>query len=594
MNRRRPLLLTITALFSGVSLAAAFATAEPRPHPASGATSKWWSNAVIYEVYPRSFQDSDGDGVGDLQGVVSRLPYLESLGVDAIWLTPIQPSPNRDFGYDITDYTSVAPSLGRLATLDRLVAEGRRHRIRVILDLVLNHTSALHPWFRASAASRTNPYADWYVWSDGVVARGALSSAQRANVHDGRAPPNNWTSSLGESSWTWAPSRRQFYYHRFDASQPDLNWRNPAVEAAMVKVMRFWLDRGVAGFRLDAVTSLLEDRALNDEPRSGDRVRTDSLPETQAVIRRLRAVTDSYPGERVLIGETYAPNVAALSAWYGGPAHDGLQLPMDLQLGFAGDLRDGAHLQRHLRQTQTRLGALTPLYVLDNHDQVRSIDRAGDGRHDVAIAKALATVLYLSRGAALTYYGAELGMRTREPRHISEVRDPRGLPNWPREKGRDGERTPMQWTAGWKAGFSSAQATWLPVSETASTINVEAQTRDPRSLLSWTRSLIALRRTDPAAANGAMSFPLRTTPGLVTWTRADAASGHRLLVYINMSERRLRLTPPAGAHRVLGTGMTSGSAQEVVLAPYDVWVGRAPDSLALRLERGALRLLGRG
>ena len=306
----------------------------------------WWRHAVIYEIYPRSFADSDGDGVGDLAGITAHLPYLSALGIDAIWLTPIYPSPQVDFGYDTSDYASVDPQFGTLADLDALIASARRRHIRVILDLVLNHTSDRHTWFRESAASRNNSKADWYVWSDGVRDSPDVPAFQRRFAREGRAPPNNWVSEFGGSAWEWVPARRQFYYHRFHRTQPDLNWRNPSVEAAMAEIMRFWLDRGVAGFRLDAVTALFEDRALRDEPATGGttafgdprlhHVYTDNLPEEHDVVRRLRALVDRYPGDRVLIGETWVADAAAMRRWYGAPALDELQLPMDTLLGFGG------------------------------------------------------------------------------------------------------------------------------------------------------------------------------------------------------------------------------------------------------------------
>ena len=309
-----------------LALSGAAAAAPPSSEP-------WWHEAVIYEIYPRSFQDSNADGVGDLNGITQRLDYLEALGVDAIWLTPFFPSPQVDFGYDISDYEGVDPQYGTLADFDRLLAQAEQRHIRVLLDMVLNHTSDQHPWFLDALRSRHSAAHDFYVWSNG-----------KADVAGERAPPNNWVSLFGGSAWEYVPGIDQFYYHRFYRQQPDLNWRNPHVERAMFDVMRFWLDRGVAGFRLDAVTNLFKDPQLRNAPVLGGRNAqgdpilsdgyTDNLPEVHAVLRRMRAMVDHYPGERVLMGETYVKTTAQLSAWYGGARHDELQLPMDTGFGL--------------------------------------------------------------------------------------------------------------------------------------------------------------------------------------------------------------------------------------------------------------------
>ena len=334
-------------LMALILAAGAPARAEPAPHtePATHG-SPWWQSAVIYEIYPRSFADSNGDGVGDLNGITAHLPDLQRLGVDAVWIAPMYPSPQIDFGYDISDYRAVDPQYGSLADLDRLTAEAKARGIRVVLDFVLNHTSDRHAWFTQSASSRTNSRADWYVWNDGIPLTPGLSQVQRQAARDGRAPPNNWTSDFGGSAWEWVPARRQFYYHRFYRQQPDLNWRNPAVEKAMLDLMRFWLDRGIAGFRIDAVTSLFEDPQLRDDPPAGGldpfgepklrRQYTDDLPEEHRVIRAMRSVVDSYPGNRVLIGETWLADTASMRAWYGAPKMNELQLPMDMLVGFGG------------------------------------------------------------------------------------------------------------------------------------------------------------------------------------------------------------------------------------------------------------------
>ena len=413
--------------------------AAPAPTPAelkAAATPRvdptWWKHAVIYEIYPRSFQDSNGDGIGDLNGITSRLDYLKDLGVDTLWISPMYPSPQVDFGYDISDYENVDPQYGTLADFDRLVAEAKQRNIRVVLDMVLNHTSDKHKWFLESAASRTNPKADWYVWNSGKPANGpGVSAFERKYEHQGPTgkvvPPNNWVSGFGGSAWEWNSTRQQFYYHEFYKQQPDLNWRNPAVEKAMFASMQFWLDRGVAGYRLDAIPALFEDPQLRDEPLTGginkqgdpntSRIYTDNLPEVHDTIRRMRAMVAKYPDNRVLIGETYLPKTAELDKWYGGAAHDELQLPMDMIVGFHGehDKLDADLFRKRLTEVETEVNGSQPLLVFDNHDNVRSWDRYGDGVHDEHIAKLIAAMLLTSRATALMYYGEELGMPTHTP-----------------------------------------------------------------------------------------------------------------------------------------------------------------------------------
>jgi alpha-glucosidase len=516
-------------------------------------TGPWWAHALTYEIYPRSFADSNGDGVGDLNGVTEHLDYLKDFGVDAIWIAPMFPSPQVDFGYDISDYRSVDPQFGTLADLDRLQAEAKRRGIHLILDLVLNHTSDRHPWFIESAGSRDNPRADWYVWSDGLPDDApGLAAIQKASAVDGRVPPNNWTSIFGGSAWEWVPARKQFYYHMFYTQQPDLNWRNPEVESAMFDVMRFWLDRGIDGFRLDAIQTIYEDPQRRDEPAverpdGADPPTTDQIvaakihtidqPGLHGLMRRMRALVDSYPENRVLIGEIYLSNIAELDRWYGGAAKDELQQPMNMLIGFRhGATYSATWFRTAMTQSESGLHGSMPLFVFDNHDNPRSIDRFGDGEHDAAIAKGLAAVLLLPRAAALTYYGAEIGMRTATPARREDVRDPIGIVGWPREKGRDGERTPMQWTAGPQAGFSSHAKTWLPVNPDHVTVNVAVERADPTSLYNWNRHLIALRRTEPALIDGETVMLDNADPDVLVFARI-APGARPVIAAINMSAK---------------------------------------------------------
>jgi len=525
-----------------------------------GASPPWWQNAVIYEIYPRSFQDSDGDGTGDLRGITQRLDYLQQLGVDAIWIAPMYPSPQVDFGYDISDYENVDPRYGSLADFDRLVLEAGKRHIRVILDMVLNHTSNQHPWFQASASSRSDPRHDWYIWSDGRQEGGARP-----------APPNNWVSLFGGSAWQWTEAVGQFYYHQFYRQQPDLNWRNPAVEQAMFDSMRFWLNRGVAGFRLDAITCLFEDERLRDEPALGgvnaqgdpnlDHVYTNNLPQVHDTIRRMRAMVAGYPGDRVLIGETYLPDTAGLDQWYGGERHDELQLPMDMLVGFSNRL-DATLFRRRLSELYTQVHSSQPLLVFDNHDNVRSWDRYGDGLHNAQIARLIAALLLTSKATALLYQGEELGQPTTTPTRIEDVRDPIGISGWPNEKGRDGERTPMQWdTSNAQAGFSSNPKTWLPVPDNYRRINVRTELADPASLLNWHRRLIALRRSDPALREGRVVMLDQDNPRVLSYARV-ADKGGAVLVVLNMSADAQIISLDVG-----GAGIAAGHVRTLLSSP---------------------------
>ncbi len=493
---------------------------------AASSDDNWWKNAVIYEVYPRSFGDTNGDGIGDLNGITQHLGYLKDLGVDAIWITPFYPSPQIDFGYDISDYRGIDPQFGTMADFDRLVAEAKKRNIRIIGDMVLNHSSDQHPWFKESESSRTNAKADWYIWHDGKP--------------NGQ-PPNNWQSDFGHSAWQYVASRKQYYYHEFYKEQPDLNWRNQQVRTAMYDVLRFWMQKGVSGFRLDAITSLFEDLALKDEPSLTDidefgekklhHIYTDNLPEVHDVLRELRKVTNEYPG-RVLIGETYLPNVGELAKMY-GRNNDELQLPMDTQLGFTNHL-SVADFRHKMEDAETKINGNVPLFMFENHDNARSITRYGDGKHDAAIARLLATILLTPRDVALIYYGEELGMVTTPPKRIEDVKDPVGRTGWPKNKGRDGERTPMQWNAGIDAGFSTAKSPWLPVAPDYKTVNVFDEEKDPNSLLSYYRMLIQLRRQNPQLRDGDF-VPLDESNNSVLSYLRKTKDGKAVLVTLNFT-----------------------------------------------------------
>ncbi len=564
-----------------------------------GTDETWWKHAVIYEIYPRSFQDSNGDGIGDLNGITQRLDYLQNLGVDAIWIAPMYPSPQVDFGYDISDYENVDPQYGTLADFDHLQAEAKRRNIRICLDMVLNHTSDKDRWFIESASSRNNPKADWYVWNPGIPANTpGVTAYQRKYLHEGSSgqvvPPNNWVSGFGGSAWEWVPARQQFYYHEFYKQQPDLNWRNPAVEKAMFGVMQFWLDRGVAGFRLDAIPALFEDPQLRNNPETGGinaqgdpnvgDLYTNNLSEVHDVIRRMRAMVARYPDNRVLIGETYLPNTVELDKWYGGITKNELQLPMDMLVGFGNVAELSApYFRQYISEVETQVHGSQPLLVFDNHDNARSIDRFGDGVHDREIAKIVAALLLTTRATALTYYGAEIGMPTTPPARREDVKDPIGITGWPKEKGRDGERTPMQWTPGPQAGFSTDVHTWLPISPTYKTINVQTETGESDSLLSWYKQLIQLRRSNPALHLGGIAMLNREDTDVLAYVRTAPNGSLPVVVAMNMSGKAKTVSLDAAAVGVRGSIVHTLAAsdpalrqdmslQAVTLPPYSAWI----------------------
>jgi alpha-glucosidase len=448
----------------------------------------WWQHGVIYQVYPRSFQDANGDGVGDLRGILSRVDYFEWLGVDAVWLSPIYPSPMADFGYDISDYTGVDPLFGTLEDFDRLVAELHRRNIRVVLDFVPNHTSDEHPWFQESRASRINAKRDWYIWRDPAP---------------GGGPPNNWLSNFGGSAWEFDRLTEQYFYHAFLNKQPDLNWRNPDVQDAMLGVLRFWLDRGVDGFRVDVIWHIVkDDQFRNNEAdpsyqphwaphRQLLATYNTDRPEVHDVISRMREVLDDYE-DRMMVGEIYLP-VERLVTYYGAEG-GGCHLPFNFQL---------VELPWHARAIADaidRYESLLPSFgwpnwVLGNHDNPRIASRIGPAQARVA-----AMLLLTLRGTPTLYYGDELSMHN-VPIPPDRVQDPfeKNVPGL--GHGRDPSRTPMQWTSDDNAGFSRAPP-WLPIADDCDVINVQCEKNDPRSMLSLYRRLIRLRRKEPALAVG--------------------------------------------------------------------------------------------
>ncbi len=493
---------------------------------------EWWRHAVIYEIYPQSFQDSDGDGVGDLKGITSRLDYLHDLGIDAIWITPIYPSPGVDNGYDIADYTAIDPKYGTMTDFDNLVGEARKRNIRVIMDYVINHTSDQHPWFKESRSSRSNPKRDWYVWRDG----------KGETVTDKGQPPNNWQSWFGHSAWQWDEATRQYYYHYFYVQQPDLNWRNPEVQTAMMGVLDFWMKKGVAGFRIDAVSRLFEDPEMRDDPYLpgfnvyGDRnikhKYTDDLPEVHDVLKEVRRVVSKYPGAPVLVTEADEPNVEALAKMYGNG--DEVQLPMDFQIADVNEL-SAPRFRKLFDEIENNSAHGQPEYFFSNHDQPRQWDRYGDGgAHNDLIAKLMAVLELCTRGTPQMYYGEELGMRTTDPARIEDVHDPIGKLGWPKEKGRDGERTPMQWDATANAGFTTGKP-WLGVPPSAKTYNADVESQDPNSIFNTYKKLLALRKTNKALREGTQEDIDEKDPNVYAFLRRSGNT--TVLVVLNMSAK---------------------------------------------------------
>ncbi|MBK1666277.1 alpha-amylase [Rhodospirillum rubrum] len=489
---------------------------------------EWWKRAVIYQIYPRSFQDADGDGIGDLVGIAQRLNYLSWLGVDAIWISPFYPSPMKDFGYDIQDYRDVDPIFGTLADFDALAARARDLGLKLILDFVPNHTSDRHPWFLESRQSPASAKRDWYIWRDPAADGG---------------PPTNWLAEFGGSAWEYDEASGQYYYHAFLKEQPDLNWRNPDVRAAMYDAMHFWLERGVDGFRVDVMWHLIKDDQFRDNPPNPARppnagpantlipLYTADRPEVHDIVGEMRAVVDAYP-ERVLIGEIWLPT-DRLVTYYG---HDlrGAHLPFNFQLiGAAWDAGVIKEIVGDYEKALPRGG--WPNWVMGNHDKGRIASRLGPRQARLAML-----LLLTLRGTPTLYYGDEIAMRD-VPIPPDRVCDPyeKNVPGL--GLGRDPERTPMQWDSGPQAGFTHAAQPWLPIAADASTVNVAAQRDAPASMLTLVHRLIALRKAEAALAIG--DYGALDAPGQVVMF-LRRVPGRRLLVALNLGEGGQSLSLP--------------------------------------------------
>ncbi len=513
-----------------------------RPGPSS-TQPEWWRGAVIYQIYPRSFADADGDGVGDLRGITAHLDHVASLGVDGIWLSPFFLSPMKDFGYDVADYCAVDPLFGTLADFDALVARAHALGLKVIIDQVYSHSSDQHPWFAESRQSRDNAKADWYVWADPKP--------------DG-TPPNNWLAVFGGPAWTWDSRRRQYYLHNFLPEQPDLDLHQPAVQAAVLQVARFWLDRGVDGFRIDVANLFCHDPRLTDNPPKpgpvGDRpYRMQRLlynrgrPETLAVVARLRAVLDAYPG-RMAVAELASSEdpIATMIAYTDGPDryHTAYSFVL-LNEAFGAGVVRGA-----VETIAQRAPASWPSWAFSNHDVVRAPSRwaapAGADEADPAFAKLLIALLCSLRGTVFLYQGEELGLPQADV-PFERLVDPEGIAFWPRHRGRDGARTPLPWVAaGRNAGFCPEPVEpWLPVDLRHLPLAVACQEADPDSVLAFTRLFLAWRRQHPALIRGAIRFR-DAPPPLLVFERRTGAQGLLCVFNLGGQPREIRLESSGG------------------------------------------------
>ncbi|APW40530.1 alpha-glucosidase [Rhodoferax koreense] len=503
----------------------------------------WWRGGVIYQVYPRSFADGNGDGIGDLPGITARLDHIARLGVDAVWLSPFFKSPQKDFGYDVSDYRDVDPMYGTLADFDALVARAHALGLKVVIDQVLSHCSDQHAWFTESRSSRDNPKADWFVWADAK--------------HDG-TPPNNWLSVFGGSAWQWDTRRCQYYLHNFLASQPDLNIHNPAVQDALLAEVRFWLDRGVDGYRLDAINFCCHDRQLRDNPGRGAPTHVDptapaanpyawqvhqydkSQPEALDFLRRLRHLVDQY-ADTTMVGEIGDERGVALMAQY---TSGGDKLHMAYCFDLLGPTYDAPYVHGLLANLQAQIADGWPCWAVSNHDCVRVATRWGGQAPHPALLRQVAALLLTLRGSACIYQGEELGLPEVDI-ELADLQDPYGIAMWPQYKGRDGCRTPMPWMADAPdLGFGSGHARpWLPLGESHRALAADRQWADAGSLLHHYRRLLQWRRAQPALVAGAMALlPLQGPVLAFERTHAD----QRLLCVFNLGDQPARYEVEAG------------------------------------------------
>lgn len=515
-------------------------------------SNQWWRNEVIYQIYPLTFADGNGDGVGDLEGIIRRLDYLNdgnpeseaSLGIDAIWLSPIHKSPMIDNGYDVSDYYDICPTFGTLADFERLLAEAHQRQIKIIMDLVLNHTSNQHQWFIESSASRDNSKSDWYLWQDPAPDGGV---------------PNNWLSYFGGTGWTFNSDRQQYYYHTFNKNQPDLNWQKPEVREAIYQMIRFWLDKGVDGFRLDASSVYSKDKYFRDNPQKFGatdkneynnyyQLYNKNLPENHHIIQEIRGITDSYDN-RVLIGETFIDSQLFDSNLFYGVHHNELHLPLTFEFAFSPWYP--GYIQREIQKKEiiTPTGH-SPAYFLNNHDLPRHLSRWVECSlctNPVGIAKAAATILLTVRGTPILYYGEEIGMVNNTDIPPEKLKDEVFIRGHDEDSVpvRDGARTPMQWDSTAQAGFSFGKNVdpWLPVHDNYPDVNVEKELADPYSILNFYRALLKIRKRSQALTFGTWKSLIYYPFEHLAYLRETTEE--QVLVLINFSyEKPLAMNEP--------------------------------------------------
>ena len=533
--------------------------------------NEWWCGAVIYQIYPRSFRDTNGDGIGDLAGIVEGLDYIEGLGVDGIWLSPIFVSPMKDFGYDVADYCGVDPLFGSLDDLDRLVARAHALGLKVILDQVYSHSSDQHPWFQESRQSRDNPKADWYVWADPKP--------------DG-TPPNNWLAVFGGPAWDWEPRRRQYYFHNFLKEQPDLNFHTRAVQDAVLAAAQFWLDRGIDGFRVDVANFFAHDLFLRDNPPSfhpaPDKpywlqrpVYTRNRPESLEFVARFRTLLDRYP-ERMAVAEIAAEDqIGTMAAYTDGPN----RYHTAYSFAFLHDAPTPRAIRAGVEGMLAASQSAWPSWSFSNHDVVRVLSRYADDADRAARARLLIAVLSTLRGTAFLYQGEELGL---PQGHVAydRLQDPEGKAFWPRHKGRDGARTPLPWRADTaEAGFSTAEP-WLPLDRAHIPLAVDRQEADPASVLNFTRRFLAWRKRQPALVSGDIRF-LDAPEMILAFERSS--TDQRLLLAFNFAQAPA-VVPllPSGVPAVidapgLGGHWTGGTAQLPAFGGMIAALGRSDE-----------------
>ena len=531
----------------------------------------WWRGGVIYQIYPRSFQDSNGDGIGDLPGITQRLDHIAALGADGIWLSPFFKSPMKDFGYDVSDYCDVDPMFGTLDDFKVLLGRAHALGLKVMIDQVLSHTADVHPWFVESRASKHNPKSDWYVWADAK--------------NDGN-PPNNWLSIFGGSAWQWDTRRCQYFLHNFLTSQPDLNFHNPQVQDALLATVKFWLDLGVDGYRLDTANFYFHDSELRSNAPRGRPDGSDgavpvanpygwqwhlydkSRPENLVFLQRLRALLDQYP-DTTMVGEIGDDDGLARVAEY---TKGGDKLHMAYCFDFLNDAHDAPFLHGVLERFNSVVGDGWPCWALSNHDCVRSATRWGGPNPDARLLRLAAAFQASLRGTVCLYQGEELGLPEAQLK-FEELQDPYGITMWPEFKGRDGCRTPMPWSAKEPhAGFTSGEKPWLPVAATHTALAVDQQTGRDDSLLSYFTRLLHWRRDQPALLHGSLSL-LPADPQALAFTREHASQA--MLCAFNFSDRPAMLILPEkwrGASAHAGSGLEGGST-DGTLVRFEPWGG---------------------